>query len=210
MATPILPIDGGPIGSVVELIDYLESLSGFKFSDGLRQHLVDIVRGKSVKRLSYLLEQGNVSRHIYFIRRGILRCFYRHEDATEVTAWILREPNVVVAVNSYYKQQPSFEIIQALVDTDVFYISFNELENVYVRFPEFERVGRLLTIEYLIFWSMQLFNLRMRSNSERFELWYKGNEDLLQQVPQKFVASYLDMEPETFSRVKNEYIGRAK
>jgi CRP-like cAMP-binding protein len=210
MATPILPINSGPFGSVVELIDYLESMSGFKFSDGLRQHLVDIVRSKSVKKLSYLLEQGSVARHIYFIKRGILRCFYQHEDGSEVTAWILREPNVVVAVNSFYKQQPSFEIIQALVDTDVFYISFDELENVYARFPEFERVGRLLTIEYLIFWSMQLFNLRMRSNSERFELWYKDNEDLLQHVQQKFVASYLDMEPETFSRMKNDYIGRPK
>ena len=210
MATPILPINAGAFSSVVELIDYLESLSGFKFSDGLRQHLVDIVRSKSVKKLSYLLEQGSVARHIYFIKRGILRCFYQHEDGSEVTAWILREPNVVVAVNSFYKQQPSFEIIQALVDTDVFYISFDELENVYARFPEFERVGRLLTIEYLIFWSMQLFNLRMRSNSERFELWYKDNEDLLQHVQQKFVASYLDMEPETFSRMKNDYIGRPK
>lgn len=210
MATPILPIDGGPIGSVVELIDYLATLSGVSFPEELRALLVEIICSKSVKKLGYLLEEGNVSRHIYFIKRGILRCFYQHEDGTEVTAWILREPNVVVAVNSFYKQQPSFEIIQALVDTEVFYISFHELEEVYRRFPEFERVGRLLTIEYLIFWSMQLFTLRMRDRKERFELWYKDNEDLLQFVEQKLVASYLDMSPEHFSRIKNEHNGRAK
>jgi CRP-like cAMP-binding protein len=210
MATPILPVYPRPIGTVADLIDYLEAQSGIKFSEGLRQLLLNIVCKKSVKKLGYLLEKGQVSRHIYFIRRGILRCYYHHDDGTEVTAWILREPNVVVAVNSYYKQRPSFEIIQAMVDTEVFYISYQELEDIYIRYPEFERVGRLLTIEYLIFWSMQLFNLRMHDQRERFELWYKDNEDLLQHVPQKVVASYLDMEPETFSRIKNEHIGRAK
>jgi CRP-like cAMP-binding protein len=210
MATPILPFNGGPIGSVPALIDYLALLSSCEFSKELREHLLSIVCRKSVKKLGYLLEEGKVSRHIYFIGRGILRCFYRNGDGQEVTAWILREPNVVVAVNSFYRQQPSFEIIQAVVDTDVFYISHSELENIYVRFPEFERVGRLLTIEYLIFWSMQLFSLRMRKKGDRFEMWYKENEDLLQWVPQNFVASYLDMEPETFSRLKNAFIGRAK
>jgi len=210
MATPILPVNGGPIGSVPQLVDYLESLSSVEFSEELRSHLVQTVCVKSLKKLGYLLEEGQVSRHIYFIGKGILRCFYRREDDREVTAWILQEPNVVVAVNSFYRQQPGFEIIQAVVDTEVFFITHRELEEIYLKFPEFERVGRLLTIEYLIFWSMQLFNLRMRSDRERFELWYKENEDLLQWVPQTYVASYLDMLPETFSRMKRSYLGRAK
>ncbi|WP_431209456.1 Crp/Fnr family transcriptional regulator [Puia sp. P3] len=156
MATPILPFNGGPIGSVVDLINYLDSLSSSGFSEELRSHLFSAIRVESVKKLGYLLEEGKLSRHIYFIRRGILRCYYRQEDDTEVTTWILREPNVVVAVNSFYRQEPSFEIIQALVDTEVYYISHDELERIYERFPQFERVGRLLTIEYLIFWNMQL------------------------------------------------------
>ena len=205
MATPILPFNGGPIGSVPDLIDYLASQSSSEFSEELRAHLFSVIRVGFFKKLGYLLEEGKVSRHIYFIRRGILRCFYRQDDDTEVTAWILREPNVVVAVNSFYRQQASFEIIQALVDTEVYYISYEELERVYERFPEFERVGRLLTIEYLIFWNMQLFNLRMRSAGERFEYWYKDNQDMLAYIPQKDVASYLNMEPETFSRMRKQF-----
>jgi len=205
MATPILPFNGRPIGSVIDLIDYLSSLSGLKFSPDLRDHLFSVVRSRSVRKLEFLLEEGEISRHIFFIRRGILRCYYRHENGTEVTAWLLREPNVVVAVNSFYKQKQSFEIIQALVDTDVYYISYEELDVIYKHFPEFERVGRLLTIEYLIFWSMQLFNLRMHSAEERFDLWYKDDGDMLAYVQQKMVASYLNMEPETFSRIRKRY-----
>ncbi|MBS1605395.1 MAG: Crp/Fnr family transcriptional regulator [Bacteroidetes bacterium] len=205
MATPILPHNGRPIVTVIDLIDYLSSLSGVKFSPELRDRLFSVVRSRSVKKLEFLLEEGEVSRHIFFIRRGILRCYYRHEDGSEVTAWLLREPNVVVAVNSFYKQKRSFEIIQAIIDTDLYYISYEELEAIYKEHPEFERVGRLLTIEYLIFWSMQLFNLRMHSAEERFDLWYKDDGDMLVYVQQKMVASYLNMEPETFSRIRKRY-----
>lgn len=203
MSKLVLPVTNRPISTVEDLITYLCSFHPSSLSDALKEHLRRIIGIMKVKKMGYLLEAGTIAGHIYFIKEGVLRCFYSKEDGTEVTAWIFREPNVVVAVDSFYHQIESFETIQAMIDTEVFYISYDELEEIYLKFPEFERVGRLLTIIYLMFWNKQAFNLRMHSSAERFDLWYEDNKDILLYVQQKYVASFLDMLPETFSRMKN-------
>jgi len=202
MGKQILPVKDKPVSSVDDLIAYL-CLYLRSSPDGLEEHLKKIIGTIKIKKMDYLLKEGVVANHIYFIKKGILRCFYKKKDGTEVTAWVFQEPNVVVAANSFYKREKSFENIQAMVNTEVFFISYDQLEELYLEYPVFERVGRLLTIEYLMFFSMQLFGLRMLSSAERFDLWYKDNSDLLLSVQQKLIASYLDMLPETFSRMKN-------
>ncbi len=202
MGKQVLPVRNNPISSVEDLIAFLCSFLR-STPAGLEEHLKNIIGTVNVKKKDYLLKEGVVANHIYFIQKGILRCFYKKKNDVEVTAWVFQEPNIVVAVNSFYKRVESFENIQAMVDTVAFYISYDQLEELYLKYPAFERVGRLLTIEYLIFWWMQLFGLRMLTSAERFDLWYKDNSDLLLCVQQKFFASYLDMLPETFSRMKN-------
>jgi CRP-like cAMP-binding protein len=203
MGKQVLPVEGNPISTVEDLINYLCSFLASSPSDALKQDLKKIVGTLNVKKMKYLLEEGAVANHIYFIKSGILRCFYKKKNGAEVTAWVFQEPNVVVSIHSFYGQEESFENIQAMVDTIVFYISHDQLDALYLKHPEFERVGRLLTIRYLIFFSMQLYGLRMLDSAERFDLWYMDNSDLLLQVQQKYIASHLDMLPETFSRMKN-------
>lgn len=211
MSKPVLPVKNKPISTVEDLIAYLCSfLRSSSPDDALKAHLRKVIGTMKVKKMDYLLEAGAIARHIYFIKEGILRCFYSGEDGTEVTTWIFQEPNVVVAVDSFYDKVESFESIQAMVDTAVFYISYDELEEIYFKFPEFERVGRLLTIIYLKFWTKQVFDLRMHTSAERFDLWYKDNQDLLLYVQQKYIASFLDMLPETFSRMKNREATKVK
>jgi CRP-like cAMP-binding protein len=202
MSKQVLPVRNKPVSSVEDLIAYLFSFLRSS-PDGLEEHLKKIIGTIKVKKMDYLLKEGAIANHIYFIKKGILRCFYKKKNDIEVTAWVFQEPNVVVAVNSFYKREKSFENIQAMVDTEAFYISYDQLEELYLKYPAFERVGRLLTIEYLMFFLMQLFGLRMHTSAERFDLWYKDNSDLLLYVQQKFLASNLDMLPETFSRMKN-------
>lgn len=191
------------ISSVDELIMYLQSMCPLPFSEGLVERLKGIVRHRMVKRNEFLLRVGEVAEHIYFIQKGVLRCYYEGKKQ-EVTSWILREGDVVVSVQSFYGQKLSVENIQSIDESAVFYILRDELEEIYLEYPEFNYLGRVLTIRYLVFWNMQLYNLRMRVSEERFRL-FMDSEDaaLLLRVPFKFLASYLAMTPDTFSRMKN-------
>jgi CRP-like cAMP-binding protein len=184
-----------------ELLAYLYKHYPHPLSGDLLLRLHMVVKSRIVKKKDFLLKEGAIARYIYFIRSGLLRCFYTKGEK-EVTSWLLKEDNVVVAVLSFYDQHAGFENIQAVEETEVLYISYDELEMIYKEYPEFNYIGRVLTIEYLKFWTMQLYNLRMCTARERFKLLMKEDTDLFLRVPQIYLASYLGMIPETFSRMK--------
>jgi CRP/FNR family transcriptional regulator, anaerobic regulatory protein len=170
-------------------------------SPELREYLLRIVKTHHFSKRAFVLRNGDVCRNIYFIRRGLLRCYYIKGE-TEVTAWLMKEGDVVTAVESFYDQKWSYEYIHALEETEVYYIPFQELEHIYATYPEFNFIGRVLTVKYLKFWTQQLYNIRMRSARERYEYLMKENPELIQRVPDKYLASYLGMFRETFSRMK--------
>ena len=136
--------------SLEDLIMYLSSLHPHSLPDALKDRLREIVQVKTIKKKEHLLSAGETCRHIYFISRGLLRCYFLDEKGEEVTGWIFGEKKTVVGVQSFYTQKPGFEYIHALEETEVFYISHDELMALYLQFPAFCFVAVTLTVEYLM------------------------------------------------------------
>jgi CRP-like cAMP-binding protein len=190
--------------SLEDLITYLSSLHPHSLPDALKDRLREIVQVKTIKKKEYLLSAGETCRHIYFISRGLLRCYFLDEKGEEVTGWIFGEKKTVVGVMSFYTQKPGFECIHALEDTEVFYISYEELFAIYLEYPVFCFVALKLTVEYLMFWFLQLCNFRRFSARQRFEQIMSNEEvELFKIVPLKYLASYLNMSAETLSRLRS-------
>jgi len=190
--------------SLEDLITYLCLLHPLSLPEALKERLRKIVKVKTIKKKEYLLSSGEICRHIYFIKRGLLRCYYYNENQEEVTGWIFGEKKTVVGVMSFYSQEPGFEYIHALEETEVFYISHDELMALYLEFPEFCFVAVILTAEYLIFWFSQLCNFRRLGAQQRFDQIMNSDEvRLFNLVPLKYLASYLNMSAETLSRLRS-------
>jgi CRP-like cAMP-binding protein len=182
-----------------QLLAYLHSI--YPLSDALRDHLLKIIRIKEIPKRGYLLKQGQINREIHFIRTGLLRCYYL-KNGIEVSSWFMTAGDTVVSIESFYDQKEGYEFIQALEDTELFYISFDELENIYKKYVEFNFIGRVLTTRYLKMWNTQLFNIRMQTARERYHFLLKNHPEVIQRVPSKFVASYLAMDEATFCKMK--------
>jgi CRP-like cAMP-binding protein len=138
-----------------------------------------------------------------FIKKGLLRAFYVKGE-NEVSSWFMKEGDICVSIESFYGQRPGYEYIQAIEDTQLYYLYYAELELIYQKFPEFNVIGRILTIKYLTLWSEQLYAIRMQNAKERYEWLLQFHPELIQRVPQKFIASYLDITPETLSKIRSE------
>ena len=171
-------------------------------SEPLQDHLCRTVKERQLAKRSYLLKAGHVCRTVSFIQRGLLRCYYMKEDQ-EITSWFMKEGDVVVSIESFYHQQPSYEAIQALEDCTVFTIECNELQAIYRAFPEFNFIGRILTEKYHVLWAQQLYALRMQSATERYKWLLDHHPELILRVPAKFIASYLGIEETTLSKIKS-------
>ncbi len=182
-----------------QLLTFLCSV--YPLSAALQQHLLSIVKARTLKKQDFLLKKGQTCREIHFIMKGMLRCYYNLGDK-EVSSWFMKEGDVIVSIDSFYNQSPSYEFIQALEDTETFYISFEELEDTRRRFPEFNYIGWKLTTDYLILWTRQLLAIRMRLAKERYQFLLDNHADLMQRVPSKYLASFLDLNEITLSKMK--------
>ena len=182
-----------------ELLFYLESIH--PMSDGLKQYLEVNLKVKELPKKGYLLKAGHISRNICFIAEGLLRCFYI-KDQHEVSSWFMKEGDVIVSVESFFTQKESYESIQALEDTLLYYISYDELQFVYRQFPEFNFIARILLERYYTLSEQRLYSLRMQRSQERYDYLMEHNPDLILRVPAKYLASYLGITEVTMSKIK--------
>lgn len=170
-------------------------------SEELQQHLSRVLKYKFIPRKQFLLREGEVARQIGFIQSGLLRC-YSIKDGIEVSRWFMNEGNVITSVQSFFKQKPSREFIEAIEDCTLFYVTAEELEDTYLRYPEFERTGRLLTQRYYVLWDQRLEGITMQSAMERYVWLLENHPELALRVPAKYIASWLDITAETLSKMK--------
>jgi len=182
-----------------KLLSYLNSI--FSMSPCLRGHLTNTLKSKAFARKDYLLKAGHVCRNIYFIEKGLCRCFYMKNNI-EVCSWFMHEGDVIVSVESFFDQASSYESIQALEDTVVHYISFQDLEFMYRNFIEFNFMGRVLLQKYYKMSEQRLHSMRMQSAAERYQYLLQHYPEIVLRVPAGDIASYLGITKETLSRIK--------
>jgi CRP-like cAMP-binding protein len=119
-----------------------------------------------------------------------------------VCDWFFAENEIVVSIDSFYDQKKSEDYIQALEDSELFYISFQEFQYLYRTYVEFNVVGRVLTNKYLRIWHRQARNIRMLNARERLLFFLENQPDLSLRVPVRDQASFLAMTQETLSRTR--------
>ncbi|MBN8853359.1 MAG: hypothetical protein BGO55_12525 [Sphingobacteriales bacterium 50-39] len=187
-----------------QLLFFLNSIAsseGWPLSSECLSFLPAIIKKRSIKRDEYLLRVGEVCKNLYFIQKGLLKCYYiLHEG--EVSDWFFGEGETVVSIDSFYDQAASKDFIQALEDCDLFYITHDEYLHLNRTFIEFNVIGRVLTNKYLRIWHRQARNIRMLDAEERYIFLLEHQPELIRRVPVRDLASYLDMRPETLSRMR--------
>src|SRR4051812_13018815 len=115
----------------------LQLLNGIvPLSPALEDHLKRIAKKNSYKKRSYLLQEGQVSKYIHYIESGLLRCFY-DKNVKEINIWFMQAGNVVISVESFFCQADSYQYIQALEDCITWSITYQELHDIYKKYPEF-------------------------------------------------------------------------
>lgn len=184
-----------------ELLVWLNAIS--PISPDLSAYLLGALMAREVAKDSYILRAGQICRNIYFIHQGLLRCYYE-KDGEQVSAWFMKEGDVIVSRPSFFEQVPSYEYIQALEPCLLLGITYDQLQHIYHTYPEFNIHGRVLLEKYYAGLDRHLYSLKMSTAKERYDNLLQNEIELIQRVPQKFLASYLGMTVETLSRVRSK------
>src|ERR1700722_9334630 len=180
------------------LLDFLSPI--IPLSGDLKLKLNSILKATDFKKKTLLLKEGQVSNNMYFIESGLIRIYYLKEGK-EICSGLLCEGGIVTSVKSFFKREKSDEYIEALEDTKVQFITYDELEMLYRDFPEFNIVGRILITEYYVLSEERNYLLRKQTAQEKFQYFLKRFGHLNSRVPRKDIASYLGINLETLSRL---------
>lgn len=150
-----------------------------------------------------LLREGSLCNKMYFLAAGLVRGFY-YKEGKELTSWFAAENDIITSMSAFIKQETSKENIEALEDSTLYYLSYCQLQKTYEKYPELNRLGRLLTERYYIELEEHTLSLQFRSATERYQDFVLSKSNLLQRVPLKYIASYLGISQETLSRVRTK------
>jgi len=171
-------------------------------SAGLQQYLTEKIKTRQVARKETILQSGHISRHIYFIQKGLLRTFY-YEDGNEISSGFMFEGDMLASVQSFFYQAESIECIQAIEDSRLSYICYDELQFIFKHFKEAHFIGRILMTRNYIASEQRLHCMRMKKAAARYQFMLKYYPQLILRVPAKYMATYLGFSEETLSRVRS-------
>lgn len=161
----------------------------------------NLFHSKVFKKGEHLLSAGEVCRYIMFIESGLVR-YYTDNDGTEQTHYFNREAEFVCDYMSFLPQAPSYVNIQALEDTFVYQISAEGIQQFYSEVTNGEKFGRV-AIEYVFMNVMnQIISLYTDSADNRYLKFIANYPELVQRIPQYYIASYVGVKAPSLSRIR--------
>lgn len=148
-----------------------------------------------------ILDEGQTCEHIYWIVKGLARQFY-FKNGKELTEYMATENTVMMSIESLFMEKPTTQIIQALEPTVIYALPKKELEAVAMRSVNIQILYRKILEESLIISQQHADMLRFESAQDRYQKLVKSCPQLVLRAPLVYIASYLQMTPETLSRVR--------
>lgn len=159
-----------------------------------------------IERNGYILKAGTVCNASHFIEKGIMRSYTYDLEGNEVTTAFYSANTFTSDLLSYFKRTASKEYIQAITDCETWYITYEDMQESFHTIPEFREFGRLNIVnQYSILKERMLSNLQ-ETAEQRYNDLIHSNPEILQNVPLKYIASYLGIADTSLSRIRKEYI----
>ena len=164
--------------------------------------LADILVCRKFKKGERILDEGEVCRSMLYLEKGLTRQFYFKYDK-DLTEHIAYEGGVVICLESYLKEEPTRLMIETLEPTIAWDIPKDKIEELALKDAEIGVWYRKLFEASLIESQVKADTLRFEPAHERYHNLLQLHPEILKRAPLVYIASLLQMTPETLSRVRS-------
>ena len=152
-----------------------------------------------------ILKEGDVCEHVYYVERGLTRQFY-FKNGKELTEHIGVEHSIVMCIESLFMEKPTHLQLEALEPTLIYAMPKRKLEEVALHNVNIQILFRKILEESLIISQVHADMLRFETAQDRYLKLCKLSPQVVLRAPLVYVASYLQMTPETLSRVRAAWL----
>lgn len=179
-----------------------------RFTDEEFDRFTSILTPVSLKKKEFFTEQGQVCRYLAFVDSGCLRAFYTDDKGDEFTMYFGFLNWWIGDKTSFYSGTPARFSVQALEDSMVFRANKTDWEKALDDIPTFERWYRVKTRKSYEASQQKLIESQTESAEEKYLKLLKNAPDIVQLIPQHYIASYLGIKPQSLSRIRKQLAGR--
>lgn len=185
----------------------ISKISGYfqQFLPLTLDEMAELARYCEIRRFpkrTILIEEGEMEDYLNLIVQGLLMKYIRMPRG-EMILQLATEGHVISAEISFLSRQPSQVIIETLEPTLMISLSHSKMLEALDRFSRGEELGRSILENMYVKKDEKKYMWLSMGVRERFIHYIEHHPHMLQRVPQKYLASYLNIKPETFSRLKH-------
>lgn len=158
------------------------------------------------KQADYLIKPGKIESYFYFVLEGVQRLYFDDQKGEEHILGFSFDGSLSGDLNSFVNQKPSEFYVECLSPSKFLVIRHQDWLKVFQEIPELNHWYAQIMQNILFGRINREIEMQSLSAKERFEVFMNRVPDPLLQIPQKYLASYLGMKPETFSRMRADRI----
>lgn len=168
------------------------------------EQLIAIIRTTNIKRRQFIDQPGFTSQYRNYVVKGAFRSFFIDGDGKEHTVQIALEDWFVSDFYSYITQTPATLYVEALEDSILFQMKYEDIENLCKEIHNLSEYFRVTTERAFAFSRKRALSSLSMTAEERYLELLERYPAMVQRVPQKVIASYLGMTPEFMSKIRKK------
>jgi CRP/FNR family transcriptional regulator, anaerobic regulatory protein len=190
------------IKQIQPLLDYFHKI--IPLSQDEKLWVTELFKPRLYRKRQYVLQEGDICNQFNFIVRGCLR-MYKVDEKGSIHIIQFAAANWWISdIGSFHARKPSDLNIDALEDTMVLQISYENLLTLYKSAPKFDRIFRVLIEKSFVSLQQRMLQNISSTAEERYLTFLHTYSDLSTRLPQTQIASFLGISPEFLSRLRNK------
>jgi CRP-like cAMP-binding protein len=163
---------------------------------------------KVLKKGNYFITDTQTAREIGFLENGIVRAFYRNNEAIEYNKHFFVNPCFIGGYASLITKTPNQVNQQALSDCYIQVAKYTDIQALYQTCPDIERAARILAEQFFVQKEQREIEIVLLHADKRYQIFQKDFPQLEQQIPQYHIASFLVITPTQLSRIRKKISGK--
>jgi len=165
---------------------------------------ISLLRMQKVRKKQFIVQPEYVCQYRTYIATGALRSYFIGNDGQEYTIALAVDDWWISDFTSYIYQEPATLFVEAMENSTLIQISYQNEQMLYEKLPKFERFFRLHSQRGAAAIQKRMLSSISKTAEERYEEMQKKYPQFLQRFPQYVIASYLGMTTQFLSRIRNQ------
>lgn len=182
--------------------EYLKSIA--PISDIALSELLSLFRPTSLRKKDHFAKEGYVANEIGFLTKGIVRAYFTNEEGKEYNKQFFTGPSIIGAYTSLISKEKNLVGQQALIDCEVLVADYSEINKLFGKHHDLERLGRKIAEHYFMEKEKKEIEMALLEAIERYKIMKESFPKIELYVSQYHIASYLGISPTQLSRIRRK------